>query len=37
MYNFLPHGQRKNQNDVRIELNIRSTYIQYDNHKDLLH
>ena len=37
LYNFIPHGQRKKQNDVRIELNTRPTYIWYENQKDLLH
>ena len=26
LYNFITQGQRKNQNDVRIELNTRHTY-----------
>ena len=37
LYNFIPHGQIKKQNDVRIELNTRPTYIQCENQKDLLH
>ena len=37
LYNCIPHGQRKNQNDVKIELNTRPTYLQYENQKDLLH
>ena len=37
LYNFIPHGQRKKHNGVRIELNTRPTYLQYENRKDLLH
>ena len=35
--NFIPHGQGKKQNDVRIELSSRPTYLQCENQKDLLH
>ena len=35
LYNFIPHGQIKKQNDVRIELNTRPTYLQCENKKDL--
>ena len=37
LYNFIPHGQRRNLNDVMIELNTRPTYLQYEIQKDLLH
>ena len=30
-------GKEKNKNDVRIKLNTRPTYLQYENQKDLLY
>ena len=37
LYNCIPHGQIQKQNDVRIELNTRPTYLQCENQNDLLH